>query len=146
MPGEQSDSNKDTAASVQSPSVIDFSSILPRLSLKAGLAVFLSVGLLFFLLSRFNYLLIHTLIELSSIVLLMAAFLLGWNTRHLVRSQFFVIMTAGFFAAGSVDLLLTLTYEEIQVLPAGTANTATQLWLIARTIGAAKKAINITSC
>ena len=136
MPGEQSDPIKDTAESKQSPAVIELSSILPRLSLKAGLAVFLPVGLLLFLLSHFNHLLIHTLIELSSIVLLTASFLLGWNTRHLVRSQFFVILTAGFFAAGSVDLLLTLTYQGIQVLPAGTANTATQLWLIARTIGA----------
>jgi signal transduction histidine kinase len=133
MPVEQSDLIKGTEASKQSPSVIELSSILPRLSLKAGLAVFLPVGLLLFLLSRLNNLLIHTLIELSSIILLTAAFLLGWNTRHLVRSQFFVILTVGFFAAGSVDLLLTLTYEGPTVV---TTNIATQLWLIARTIGA----------
>ncbi len=135
MPGVQSDPINDTAVSIQSPSVIDFPSILPRLSLKAGLVVFLPVGLLLFLLSRFNSLLIHTLIELSNIVLLTAAFLLGWNTKHLVRSQFFMILTVGFFAAGSVDLL-TLTYKAMQGLPVVAADIATQLWLIARTIGA----------
>jgi hypothetical protein len=48
MPGEQSEPVKDTAASIQSTSVIDSSSILPRLSLKVGLAVFLPVGFFFF--------------------------------------------------------------------------------------------------
>ena len=136
MPGEQSDPTKDTVASTQSPSVIELSSILPRLSLKAGLAVFLPVGLLLFLLSRFNSQLIHTLIELSSVVLLTAIFLLGWNTRHLVRSQFFVILTVGFFASESIDLLQTLVYKGMQVPLVGSADIANQLWLIARTLGA----------
>jgi len=136
MPDEQSENLKETEASTLSLSVIDFSAILPRLSLKAGLAVFLPVGLLLFLLSRLNHLLIHTLIEISSIILLTAAFLLGWNTRNLIRSQFFVILTAGFFAAGSVDLLLTLIYKGMQAPPAATAEVATQLWLIGRTLGA----------
>ena len=135
MPGEQSELSKDMTASTQSPSVIDFSSILPRLSLKVGLAVFLLVGLLLFLLSRFNYLLIHTLIELSGIVLLTAIFLLGWNTRHLVRNQFFMIMTAGFFAAGLIDLLQMLSYEGMPIAPAASADMGIQLWLIARTLG-----------
>ena len=135
MPGEQSEPFKDTVASIQNPSVIDFSSILPRLSLKVGLAVFLPVGLLLFLLSRFNYLLIHTLIELFSIVLLTAVFLVGWNTRHLVRHQFFMILAAGFLATAMADLLHTLTYKGMQILPVGSSDAATQLWLIARTLG-----------
>jgi hypothetical protein len=89
-----------------------------------------------FLLSRFNYLLVHTLIELSTIVLLTAVFLIGWNTRHLVRSQFFMILAVGFLATGMVDLLHTLTYKGMQVVSVTSADTASQLWLIARTLGA----------
>ncbi|MDH3453745.1 MAG: hypothetical protein OEL80_01265, partial [Desulfuromonadales bacterium] len=115
---------------------IDLSAVLPRLSLKAGLAVYLPVGLLFFLLSRSHSLLIHTLVELANIALLSAMFLIGWNTRNLVRSQFFVILTAGCFAAGLVDLLQTLTYRGMQVAPAASADMAIQLWLVGRTLGA----------
>lgn len=135
MPGEQPEPSKETAASIQDPSVIDCSTILPRLSLKVGLAVFLPVGLLLFLLSRFNPLLIHTLIELVSIVLLTAIFLVGWNTRHLLRRQFFMILATGFLATAMVDLLHTLTYQGMQIFPVASSDTATQLWLIARTVG-----------
>ena len=135
MPDEQSDPLNDNSVSAQGSSAADLSLTLPRLSPKAGLAVFLSVGLLFFLLSRFNYLLVHTLIELSSVVLLTAVFLIGWNTRYLVRSQFFLILAVGFLVTGMVDLLHTLTYKGMNIVPGGSAGTATQLWLIARTLG-----------
>ncbi len=135
MPGEQSDPFNNKSTSAQHLSDADLSSTLPRLSIKVGLALFLSVGFLLLLLSRFNYLLIHTLIELSSIVLLTAVFLIGWNTRHLVRRQFFTILAVGFLVSGMVDLLHTLTYKGMQIVPVAGADVATQLWLIARTFG-----------
>jgi signal transduction histidine kinase len=136
MPHDQSEPIDDTAASARSLSVIEFSSILPRLSLKAGLAVFLPVGLFLFLLGRFNPLLIHALVELSSITLLAAVFLLGWNTRHLVRRQFFMILAVGFFATGLVDLLQVLTSKGLPIAPLVSINMAAQLWLVARVLGA----------
>jgi signal transduction histidine kinase len=135
MPVDQPDPLNGTAAPRRHLPVEDFSSILPRLSTKAGLAAFLSVGLLLFLASRFNDLLIHTLIEFSCIILLSAVFLIGWTTRHLVRNQFFLILAIGFLAAGVVDLLHTLTYEGMPIVAEAGADMATQLWLIARTQG-----------
>ncbi len=136
MPVEQDKRLNDTEVSKRHLPVKDFPSILPRLSTKAGLTVFLSVGLLLFLLSHFNYLLIHTLIELCGIILLTAVFLIGWNTRYLVRNQFFLILAIGFFAAGLVDILHTLTYKGMPIAPDAGADMATQLWLIARGLGA----------
>jgi len=114
----------------------DHLSFLSRLSFKAGLAAVLSVGLLLFLASRYNDLLVHTLIELAGIVLSGAVFLIGWNTRHLVRNRFFVILAIGFLAAGLVDLLHTLAYEGMNVLPAASAAASTHLWLIGRILSA----------
>ena len=110
---------------------------LPHLSIKAGLTVVLSAGFLLFLLSRVNGLLVHTLIELASIVLAVSVFLIGWNTRNLVRSRFFVILAVGFLASGLVDLLHTLSYENMRVLPAASVETSAQLWVIARGVVAA---------
>ena len=136
MPVEQDEPINDTEVSKRYLPVKDFSLILPRLSTKAGLAVFLSVGLLLFLLSHFNYLLIHTLVELCGIILLTAVFLIGWNTRYLVRNQFFLILAIGFLASGLVDILHTLTYKGMPIAPGAGADMATQLWLIARALGA----------
>jgi signal transduction histidine kinase len=136
MPSEQFKPDNDAAASTRGLFAIDLSSILPRLSFKAGLAVFLLAGLLLFLLSRSNHLLIHSLIELSTIALLTAMFLIGWNTKTLVRYQFFMILTIGFFTAALVDLVQTLTYGGMPLAPAASADMAIQLWSIARTFGA----------
>lgn len=114
----------------------DHHSFLPRLSLKTGLTVALSAGFLLFLLSQVNDLLVHSLIELASIILAVSVFLIGWNTRHLVRNRFFVILAIGFLATGLVDLLHALAYEGMNVLHAASDQTSAQLWLIARGISA----------
>lgn len=133
MPDEQSQLFDDVVTSGQPP-VADFLYTLPRTSLKVALAVYLLAGLFLSLLSHFNYLLVHTLIEFSGIVLLIAVFLIGWNTRHLVRNQFFMILAASFLATGLVDLMHTLTYQGMQVISGASADVPTQLWLIARSI------------
>ncbi|MGW8313360.1 MAG: MASE3 domain-containing protein [Desulfuromonadales bacterium] len=135
MPDDLSDPHHVNSASVEEPTGNRL--LVPsRLSFKAGLAVLLLVGLLLFLLSNINYLLIHTLTEIASIILLTAVFLIGWNTRRLVSNQFFVILATGFLVTGAVDLLHTLTYKGMHVLPVADADTATQLWLVARTLSA----------
>ena len=135
MPGEPVDPrHNQTAVPLEYDS--DLSLILNRIPLKAGLAVFLLAGLLLFFLGRYNYLLIHTSIEIFSIILLTAVFLIGWNTRQLVHSQFFVILAIGFLLTGMVDLLHTFSYKGMQLIPWAGADMATQLWLIARAITA----------
>jgi signal transduction histidine kinase len=137
MPGEQSDPLREKSTAVPGLVSTRMSSASHRISLRAGLAVFLLAGLVLFQLSHVDYLLIHTLTELASIILLSAVFLIGWNTRRLVHSQFFVILAIGFLVTGAVDLLHTLTYKGMQLLPIDEANTATQLWLVARTLNTA---------
>ena len=136
MPGEQSDPNTHNPVSAQSLSAAGYSSQLPHIPFKVGLTVFLSVGLFLCLLSSFNDLLIHTLIELFSIALLTAVFLVGWNTRYLVRRQFFLILAIGFLVSGIIDLLHTLTYQGMQLVPVASSDMTTQLWLIARLFAA----------
>lgn len=131
MPCDQSEPCSDTAPSSEGRS----SPSLPHLSLKAGLAVFLPAGLFLSALSHYNFLLIHALLELTTGVLLTAMFLIGWKTRNLVRSQFFLILSVGLFVAGLVGFLHALTFSGVLIVPAAGTDTAAQLWLIARTLG-----------
>jgi signal transduction histidine kinase len=136
MPGEPADPHRRNQTAVSQQFDFDLPLIFTRISLKAGLAVFLLAGLFLFSLGRYNYLLVHTLIEIFSIILLTAVFLIGWNTRQLVHGQFFVILAIGFLLTGMVDLLHTFSYKGMQLTPWAGADAATQLWLIARSIGA----------
>ncbi len=136
MPVDQTDPVCKKPATAQRFSDAGLSTTLPRFSIRTGLTVFLSAGLLLFLLNRINYLLIHTLIEFFCIVLVTAVFLVGWKTRHLVCNQFFTILAAGFLTSGMVDLLHTLAYKGLQIIPVESADESAQLWLIARTFAA----------
>lgn len=96
------------------------------------LLIVLSAGIGLYLLSRINYPLFHITIEMFSVVLAAAVFTIGWNTRKLVASAFFLILATGFLSAGIVDFLHTLTYRGIAVLSVSGSNLSTQLWMVAR--------------
>lgn len=85
-----------------------------------------------FLLSRISYPAFHVLVELSGIVLAAAVFTIGWNTRRLVPSPFFLILASGFLAVGLLDLLHILTYRGVGGFPVAGSNPSTQLWITAR--------------
>ena len=136
MPGEPADPHHHDQTAVAQQFDSDLPLVFTRISLKAGLAVFLLAGLFLFFLGRYNYLLIHTLIEVFIIILLTAVFLIGWNTRQLVHSQFFVVLAIGCLLTGVVDLLHAFSYKGMQLIPVAGADAAAQLWLIARAVGA----------
>jgi len=105
----------------------------------AGLLVALLLlgGLLWLGLDPRRYLLFHVLVELFRIVVAMAIFLIAWNTRHYVQAGFVLVLGVGFFFVGAVDLLHTIAYKGMGILPASQgANLATQLWMAGRFIEA----------
>ena len=104
----------------------------------ALLVAILLLGTLLWLgLDERRYLLFHVLAELVRIVVAMAIFLIAWNTRHYAQAGFVLVLGVGFFFVGGVDLLHTIAYKGMGVLPASQgANLATQLWMAGRFIEA----------
>lgn len=100
------------------------------------LALALVAGVTLYLISRTNYLLVHILVELSSIVLAAAVFTIGWNARLMVRNPLFLILATGFLATGLIDLLHTLTYKGMGVFPLAGSNVSVQYWITARALEA----------
>ncbi|MBM9519176.1 PAS domain S-box protein [Desulforhopalus vacuolatus] len=92
--------------------------------------------LLFFFLyvvSRYNYLLFHTLAELFSIAVAWSLFIVVWNSRHLSNNRAFVFIGIAYLFIGSIDLVHTLSYRGMGVIAQEWgSNTATQLWIAAR--------------
>ncbi len=95
-----------------------------------------AVLVLLYLLSRSNYLLFHGIIELFSIVVGFAIFVVAWNTRKLVSNDFVLFLGVAFLFVAVVDVFHTLAYQGMGVFPGFGANEPTQLWILARYIEA----------
>ncbi len=113
-------------------------------TLKSGqyLPAFLSrnIGKLFlvillvalYVISRYNYLLFHSLVELVSIVIAVNIFSLAWNIRRYLDNSFLLYIGTAYLAVAGLDLMHVIAYKGMGVLADPTANTATQLWIAAR--------------
>jgi signal transduction histidine kinase len=88
------------------------------------------VGL--YLLSRLNYLLFHSSVEVFTIVITFAIFAIAWNSRRIMDSNYLLFIGIACLFVGVVDLLHTLAYEGMGVFPEVGGNLATQLWLATR--------------
>ncbi len=93
-------------------------------------AVIILAGL--YLTSLQNYLLFHSIIEVTTIVIFFAIFVIVWNARRNITDIFFLIIGISCLFIGSIDLVHTLAYKGMGVFPGNDANLPTQIWIAAR--------------
>lgn len=91
-------------------------------------------GLVLYGVSTRSYLLFHTLVELLAVAVAWALFLLSWNTRKQMKENSILLLGVGYLFVGLTDMLHTLAYEGLAVIPGGGVNLATQYWMGARWI------------
>jgi signal transduction histidine kinase len=85
-----------------------------------------------YLLSRLNYLLFHSSVEVFSIVIAFAIFVIAWNSRRIMDNSYLLFIGIACLFVGGVDLLHTLAYIGMGVFPEHGGNLATQLWIATR--------------
>jgi len=91
--------------------------------------------LFLFIISRYNYLVFHTLAEFFSISVAFSVFLIVWNTHETIKNDALVFLGIAYLFVGFLDLFHTISYKGIGIIGAGDdANPATQLWIAARYI------------
>lgn len=83
------------------------------------------------LLSRSNYLLFHTLVEMFTVVVGFIIGVVAWHTFRFSRNYMLAFLGAAYPAVATVDLLHTLAYSGMGVFADG-ANLPTELWIAAR--------------
>ncbi len=92
-----------------------------------------SLLVLLFWLSRYNFLLFHSLSELFSVVVAWSVFLIVWNSRRFIKADALLFLGIAYLFIGGIDLVHTLAYKGMGVFPGpNEANPSTQLWIIAR--------------
>jgi PAS domain S-box-containing protein len=99
--------------------------VLLLLVVLAGLA---ALGVL----SRYSYVLFHTLAELLSVAIAWVLFIVVWNARRWTQDDFLSLLGVAWAAAGVVDLVHTLSFPGISAFPGHGSNLTVQLWIAAR--------------
>ncbi len=101
----------------------------PALPLIAG---WTGASLLLFYLACRNYQAFHTLVEMGSVCVAWAMFLLAWNARQFLQNRYLLPLGWAYLLVGLLDLLHAMSYHGLGPFSAQNTNLATQLWISAR--------------
>ncbi len=82
--------------------------------------------------AEINFLVFHVTAELFSIVIASTALIVALTSRRFTQNHFVVFLAVAIGWCGGIDLLHTLTYKGMGLLPVNESNLATQLWIVAR--------------
>jgi two-component sensor histidine kinase len=82
--------------------------------------------------SRFNYLLFHSLAEMFSIVVAFAIFIIAFNSWDFNTNRYLKFVGIAYLFIGMLDLLHTLAYKNMGIFIRFDADLPTQLWIMAR--------------
>ena len=85
--------------------------------------------------SRHGYLLFHSLVEMFSIVVAFAVFIVTWNSRRMFDNPFLLLVGIAYLFIGALDLLHTLTFTGMGVFP-DHEYFANQFWVATRALEA----------
>lgn len=86
--------------------------------------------------SRHNYLLFHSLVEMYNVAVLWGVFFVTWSARQLMRSSYLTVLGVASLFIGFLYLLHMLAYKGMGVFPQADADLPTQLWIAARLLQA----------
>jgi signal transduction histidine kinase len=79
-----------------------------------------------------SYLLFHSIAELIAIIVIVAVFLIAWNSKNYLKNSYLLFIGISFFFVAWIDFLHTITYKGMGVFPDSGSNLPTQLWIAAR--------------
>lgn len=91
-----------------------------------------ALGIVLLVLSRYSFLAFHVIAELASVTVAAALFMVAWHARRFQSESHLLFLATAYLAAACIDLVHTLTYSGMNIIPGYDSNLPTQLWLAAR--------------
>ena len=85
-----------------------------------------------YLTSLYHYTLFHSLAEIFGIIVAYGVFMVAYNSRKFLDSNYLLYLGISYFFIGFVDLLHTFGYKGMGMFQEYGTNLSTQLWIIAR--------------
>ncbi|HEY3368424.1 MAG TPA: MASE3 domain-containing protein [Symbiobacteriaceae bacterium] len=86
---------------------------------------------------HYSYLLFHSLVEFSSVIISVGIFILIWNLQEFIESGYLRLLGTAYLAVAWLDFIHALAFKGMGVFPGNDANMATQFWVAARFVQAA---------
>lgn len=83
-------------------------------------------------LSRYSYLLFHTVVEIFCVIIAATIFILAWNTRKTLTNGYLLFIGFGQLFMAVFDITHTLAYKGVQMFPGFDTDLPTQLWIASR--------------
>jgi len=111
-----------TGLQTHSPMISFLKSLFIPLIIVAGL----------YLLSTINYLLYHTLVEFSRISLALFLLYFVWTKRKTIDNDYFFFLGIILPFIAILDLVHTLAFKGMNIIPGATTDLPTQLWIASR--------------
>lgn len=87
--------------------------------------------LILFISIKESYLLFHTLVELFSVTVAFAVFIVTWNSRKILDNNYLFLVGIAYLFIGILDILHALTYKGMNIINS-TAFYANQFWIATR--------------
>jgi serine phosphatase RsbU (regulator of sigma subunit) len=85
-----------------------------------------------YLVSLHSYLLFHSLAEVFSIIVAGGIFMVAWNARKFLEQGYFLFLGIAFGFVAILDLVHTLAYPGMNIIPRADGDQGIQVWLAAR--------------
>jgi PAS domain S-box-containing protein len=82
--------------------------------------------------SLYSFLLFHVIVEMFSVLIAAAIFIIVWNNRRHLQNTYLLIVGIAYLFIGSIDFIHTLAYAGMNIFVGYDADLPTQLWIIAR--------------
>jgi PAS domain S-box-containing protein len=79
-----------------------------------------------------SYLLFHSIVEIFSVCVAFAIFMIVWNSRRFMQNDYLLFLGIAYLFIGALDLTHTLAYTGMGVFQGYGTNLPTQLWISAR--------------
>jgi PAS domain S-box-containing protein len=98
----------------------------------SNIAPLLGIMTVLYVVSLFNYLLFHSLVELISVVVASGIFILAWHSRKITKDHYLLFIGISYLFVGGIDMVHALSYKGMGVFQGYGANLPTQLWIAAR--------------
>ncbi len=85
-----------------------------------------------YLIRLHSFLLFHSIVEIFSVCVAFAIFMVVWNSRRFIQNNYMLFIGIAYLFIGFLDMLHALSYTGMGVFQGHGTNLPTQLWISAR--------------
>lgn len=85
-----------------------------------------------YLVGHESFLFLHSIVEITGIIIIGAVFLITWNSRNYLKNSYLLFLGTGFLFVAFIDFVHVIGYKGMGVFLADEVNVPAQLWIAAR--------------